>query len=146
MKKIKLSEIPKQDPFIMPEGYLEQLPQRIQEKVQQRPQSSWADPKSLWFFPRLQLAFSVLVLLVVSLLFLRQPGKQETDPQLLLYEASQQEIVTYLNNNTNLTVQELALEGDWEQSELMTSELGSKDVLEDEIMNNIDLYTAEELW
>lgn len=146
MKKIKLSDIPKQDSFTVPEGYLEQLPQRIQERVQQRPESSWADAKSLWTFPRLQLVFSALVLLIVSILFLQQPGSREIDPQLILKEASQQEIVSYLNNNAKLTVQELALEADWNQSELMTTELGSAAVLEDEVMNNIDLYTAEELW
>jgi hypothetical protein len=146
MKKINLNDIPKHDPFVVPEGYLESLPLRIQEKVQHQPEPAWAGKSSIYTLPRLQLAFSVLVLLVVSVLFLRQPDSQEIDAQLLLNETSQQEVFSYLNNRSTLTVQELAGEAEWDEYELMVSGPGSDEVLEEEITKNIDLYTAEELW
>lgn len=147
MKKINLNDIPKQDPFVVPEGYLDQLPQLIQTRVQKNPEAAMGGLQGLFIFSRFQLAFTVFVFMVVaSIFFQREPSTLEPEAQAILEEISRQEVVTYLSNNRNITVQELSAESDWENEYLYSNELTTEDVLEDEIIYHIDSYSAEELW
>lgn len=152
MKRINLSEIPKQDPFVVPEGYLESLPQSIQERVT-KPRQQLDSPFAFLLSPKLQAAFVLLVLfLSMAVVMLQTPevpqgnvSDSTVDVSAILDEASQQDIITYLTSSTNLSVQELALEGNWSSVEI-TESLGGDEALETEIMQDLDVYTAEELW
>ena len=137
---------------MVPEGYLENLPQSIQERVV-KPREQAALPFRFLLSPRLQAAFVVLVLFVsIVLAMLQTPETPEdsitvstVDAGALLDEASQQEIITYLTFSTNLSVQELTSEGNWSSAPFAVS-LGGDEALEKEIMLDLDIYTAEELW
>lgn len=151
MKRINLNDIPKQDPFVVPEGYLERLPQTIQERVS-RP-SAMGSLQSLFAMPRFQVAFAAFLILMVSIAVLVfYPSKQTAEPlqepvmaSTLLKQTSQQEIITYLSVNNNVSVQELANEGNW-STVPFSAELENSAALENEIIQHLDTYSAEELW
>ena len=147
MKKMNLSDIPKQDPFDVPEGYLDRLPLSIQSKVTQVPAAQMLGSGSWLIMPKLQMAFTALLLLVVSVLVLRQPQRQEADAQAILEEISQQEVVNYLSTRGKLSIQELAIETNWKDaSPYELHDLPGEDILEEEILQDLDTYTAEDLW
>lgn len=147
MKKINLSDIKKQDPFVVPEGYLESLPQLIQERVQQQPNLSWSQSWNILLLPRLQLAFALLaVIITAALIIFKTPDAQPQAAHAILEEASQQEILTYLSTNNNLSMQELAIESNWDDDAFNTVDFASEEALENEVLQQIDTYTAEDLW
>lgn len=146
MKRINLSELPKQDPFLKPEGYLEDLPQRVQQRINTRPAGIWSGLEHLLVSPRLQLVFSLTVLLIASLIFFQQEEATYNDPAayVILNNTTEQEIVNYLSNTSSLSLQDLSegsLEGD-----IYAVELSGETVLESEIILDIDSYSSEELW
>lgn len=145
MKRINLSELPKQDPFLKPAGYLENLPQRVQQRITTKPRGIWSDMGSLLVSPRLQLAFTLTVLLIASLFFFRQEQTTEYPAAyVILNNTTEQEIVNYLSSTSGMSIEDLSegnLDGD-----IYAVELGGEAVLEDEIILNIDSYSSEELW
>ena len=146
MKKINLSDIPKQDPFVVPEGYLQNLPLQIQARVQQKPESLWRNVKGLFLLPQLQAAFGILIVIVVfGMIFLNTTTTPEQGAENILQEASRQELVNYLSQHNSFSVRELAMEGSWDD-ELITTQMAAEKDLEEEIIQNIDSYSAEELW
>lgn len=150
MKKFNLSNISREDPFAVPDGYLQKLPHLIQEKVQvttgTAPVRQWSLGQKILFLPQLHLAYTLLLFAVLTALTVQQPSAPEIDAQLLLQRTSQQEVLQYLSAYDNLSTQELAGEADLSSSSLLFQELPAEDALEEDIALHIDAYSAEELW
>ncbi|EMR01145.1 hypothetical protein [Cesiribacter andamanensis] len=150
MKKVTLSDIPKQEPFTAPDGYLEALPQRVQQRIQEQSPAGAASPLGRWWLqPRLQLAFASLVLLLMAgALYLRQPSEQAVteDAYTLLEEVSDQELVNYLESSSRLSMQEIRAVADWPEDALLGPGLPDEQALEEEVLKTIDTYSADEIW
>jgi hypothetical protein len=147
MKKFKLSDIPKKEPFAAPDGYLEKLPLLVQERIQQQPAAfRWSFDQ--WLAkPQLQLAFAALVLMMVAgLLFLRQPQQPSQDAFVMLQGVSDQELMHYLENSSRLSMQEINNVANWPETNSQLPGLPVDEALEDEVLKNLDIYSDEEIW
>jgi hypothetical protein len=147
MKKFKLSDIPKKEPFRAPDGYLEKLPLQVQERIQQQPAAfRWS--LAQWLArPQLQLAFTLLVLLMVAgILYLKQPEQPPQDAFVLLQGVSDQELMHYLENSSRLSMQEINNVANWQETSTTLPGLPVDEALEDEVLKNLDIYSDEEIW
>lgn len=145
MKRINLSELPKQDPFLKPAGYLENLPQQVQKRVSATPLGLWAAMSNILAYSRLQLVFTMAFLLIAGLVFFQQ-DKAAVEPaaNVILNNTTEQEIINYLSNSSSISILELSDGG--LESDIYAIELNGEDMLENEIILNIDSYSSEELW
>ncbi len=145
MKRINLSDLKKQDPFQVPEGYLENLPQMIQQKLTHKPDHYWQGWSSLITMPRVLPAFFLLLFIISAVVFFNRNTNSEAPAAQAILEATpEQEIVTYLTASEYVSLQELT-ENEVDH-DLYAVELTAEDALENEIMLNIESYTSEELW
>ena len=91
MKSFKLEDIEKKDqPFTVPEGYFEDLPMKIQAKVEAR-KKKWS-----WIYqPRVQLAFSMamIVLIIGSIFYVNSPKSVDD----MLANVSQEDLLAYVD-------------------------------------------------
>ncbi len=87
--KYKLDDIEKKEAFKVPDGYFEELPLKIQQRV--------SNEKKTYGFnvPSWSLALAASLLLVVTFVFVL-PGNEQSAEELLA-EISQEEIVAYLD-------------------------------------------------
>ncbi|MDX5438131.1 MAG: hypothetical protein LPK03_13095 [Pontibacter sp.] len=102
----KLSDIPKRQPYQVPDGYFERLPMQMMEHVaadEQKP--AW---QQLWWRPlRLAVAPLVLLLMFVGVYFLNTPEQPEA--QLVnLASVSDTDIVDYLSTYATLETTDFA--------------------------------------
>jgi hypothetical protein len=147
MKKFKLSDIPKKEPFAAPDGYLQKLPLLVQERIQQQPAAfRWS--MAQWLVrPQLQLVYAALMLMMVAgLFFLRQPEQPSQDAALLLQGVSDQELLYYLEHSASLSMQEINNVANWQETTAKLPGLPVNEALEDEVLKNLDIYSDEEIW
>jgi hypothetical protein len=99
----ELEKYDKKDPFGIPNNYFEDLPMRIQKRIQGQPKGYsvanwWTLPQILW-----SMAGSFVVALAVMAFFWKpwQSSEQKADIYLakILSEISQQEIIEYVAQN-----------------------------------------------
>lgn len=88
--KYKLNDIDKKQPFKTPEGYFEDLPLKIQTRIQKKEKHTSVRLPS-WKFA---LAASILVLVVTYFIADQKPLSAE----MMLAEVSQDELIAYLDN------------------------------------------------
>ncbi len=90
-----LNKLPKKDHFQAPDGYFDELPSIIQDRVSVKPKFQWSH----------SLKYALpLVLLVVSVIYFTQNNKQEQSIQI-----SKQEAVDYLDNQMDTEFDETLL-------------------------------------
>ena len=118
-KKIKLEDLKRKDIFITPEGYFQDLSNRIQERIDLqevkgvRPVHQLV-PKKMYY-----IAASVAVFLMAAILLLLAP-KETTSVQNLLAEVSTEDMVEYLEMS-DMSVVEITLEEE-EQQQLLENQ------------------------
>jgi hypothetical protein len=105
-KDMKLSDIPRRNPYQVPEGYFERLPMRVMERTAAREQVSWLP--NLWQPLRLALAPLLLLLLVFVGVFYYS-STSELDKQAVNWSAvTDDEIVDYLSSYAILETTDFA--------------------------------------
>ncbi len=90
MKPIKLDDIKKVSrPYSVPEGYFEDLPLKIQTRIQSERKESWIRT------PAFKLAFAIAAMLtiVMSIVFVNQ----SVNPEDLLADIPEEELLAYAN-------------------------------------------------
>lgn len=97
--KYKLDDIDKKQSFKVPDGYFEELPLKIQTKIQPKKKHTQVTLPS-WKFA---LAASILVILVTYYVADQKPASAES----LLAEIPQSELIAYLDN-MELDMEDLA--------------------------------------
>lgn len=121
----------KENIFRTPDGYFDQLPDRIQEKIRREEQEDKVFVLPRWSYA---IAASGLILLVAGILFYRQNAQpastlaSERQVEQLLVSVPDEELISYLQANTEVATVELALTEE-EQQELLLQELDNYDVL-----------------
>ena len=88
-----LEDRPRQHPFQVPEGYFDELPQRIQQRVRQQA----TVPGWLQWVQSQRLALATVacaVLVVLGFLFVQRPESRQA--AVLIQDLSQTEIIAYL--------------------------------------------------
>src|SRR5690349_17898640 len=92
---MKLEDIPKKGVFKVPDGYFEELPSKIQKRID-TPTPGWQN--SFGYKPKLQWAMLVAVLFAVGIFWYRQtiPTK---DAETLLAAVSTEDLISYLNES-----------------------------------------------
>lgn len=98
--KYKLDDIDKGNIHKVPIGYFEDLPMKIQKRLEQEHKPSGA----FLVTPKWALAFASIVLLVISSIFIFQSNQQGAED--LLAEVPQEDLVAYLEE-LNLDTDEL---------------------------------------
>ncbi len=125
--KYKLDDIDKKQSFKVPEGYFEDLPLKIQTRIQKKEKHTSVRLPS-WKFA---LAASILVLLVTYFVVDQKPPSAE----MMLAEVSQDELIAYLDN-MDLDLEDITNTFHETSSELEFDEM---DGLEELDMNKSDL-------
>ena len=87
--KYKLEDIDKKETFKVPEGYFEDLPMKIQQRISQE------EKPQRFSIPSWSLALAASLLLIVTFVFIL-PGNEPSAEELLA-EVSQEELVEYLD-------------------------------------------------
>lgn len=98
----KLEEIPKKEIFKVPEGYFEELPAKIQARIESK---NPAKETSFIFEYRLQYAIPVIALLAVGIYWF-SISSQPRDVETLLASVETEDLVAYLNES-DLTTEDL---------------------------------------
>lgn len=107
-KDIKLSDIPKRNPYQVPEGYFDRLPMRVMERTAAREQERFGWLPNLWQPLRLALAPLVLLLLVfVGVYYYSTPTEQDK-LHLNLAAVPDTEIMNYLSTYATLETTDFA--------------------------------------
>jgi len=123
----KLEDIPKAQPFKVPDHYFEDLPMRIQARIQKPEQKSvWAGEWGL----ALKLAIPVLVIGIGAIIFWPD-GKAGSDPMANLDSVPTSELLAYLESDEistediieNGTFTDASLENLYSQDEIDTKDL-----------------------
>ncbi len=130
----KLEDMPKNNPFKVPEGYFDRLPGIIQARVAEKSDVMEAKP---YFWYALQYALPVIVLAIVAVIYLVPSTPQSVDS--MLASVSTEELVAYLEQS-EITTEELLenMDLNTENVEAIESELYfSLDELEN--LNEIEL-------
>jgi hypothetical protein len=116
-KKVKLEDLDRKDIFTTPEGYFDQLPGRIHERMalqetkDDRPVYRLV-PKRVYY-----IAASVAVFLIATVLVLREPKETTTSAQNMLAEVSTEAMIEYLEMS-DVSVTDITLAED-EQQQLL---------------------------
>lgn len=142
-KDFKLSDIPKRNPYQVPEGYFDRLPMRVMERTAAREQEQASWLPNLWQPLRLAVAPLLLLLLVfVGVYFYSMP--EEPEQQIVnLATVSDSEIVDYLSTYTTVETTDFAELNTLREQELPADVLNvSATAAEEELeyynLNNID--------
>ncbi|MEP0987253.1 hypothetical protein [Ekhidna sp.] len=88
--KYKLDDIEKKKPFEVPEKYFEELPLKIQTRINEEKVESYS-----WKVPAWGLAMAASILLLITFIFIIP--ESGPDPEKLLAEVSQDELIAYLD-------------------------------------------------
>jgi hypothetical protein len=91
MKPIKLDDIEKNSqPFSVPEGYFDDLPMKIQSRIQTEKKETWIHS------PSFKVAFSVaaMMIIVMTIIFLNKA----ISPEEMLADISEVELLAYIDN------------------------------------------------
>jgi len=136
--KINLYKLKKkgQNPFPAPEGYFKDFSQRMQQRIDEEPETEKNNVvqfSSLWYY-----AAAAVVVLVMSV-WLTNPFQADTSPiaetdqdevQTLLANVSEQELIDYIQLGSVDVISTVSLTED-EQEDLLEAELESYDLPEE---------------
>ena len=122
----KLEDIPKKTVFKTPEGYFDQLPAKIQSRMNEKRSTSGS------FVSFLRYALPVVALMIFGIIWFQPEEKVEDQ----LEDIDSDQIALYLENTEHADLEEMHDPNDWTTTEL--------DQLEHDVYSNID-YTDEEL-
>lgn len=141
---MKKSDKLKENIFHAPEGYFEQLPGRIQERIQQEDHANKTAIFPRWTYAA---AASVLVLLIAGIFFYTQSDlpadtvASEQEIEQLLASVSDEELMDYLQNDAQVSTLELVLTEE-EQQEILLQGLESYEITYEDY--EYELYELEE--
>jgi hypothetical protein len=93
----KLEDIPKNDPFKVPDGYFENLPSRIQSRIGAKAPNQGEES----FATRFKLAYVMpaVVLLLVAIFWFRQNNADPKDTEAILATIPTEALIAYLNED-----------------------------------------------
>lgn len=141
---MKLDDIKKKNIYTVPDKYFDQLPTRIQSRVNEKPVSRWNWNQSLAY----KLAAPAFV--VVLLLFYFGMGNENDsqDFETILAQVSNEDIIAYLGN-TDITTEEIIEAIDFSDAELDFYEDGPimqdlEDIGEEDLNTLFDEYGLDE--
>lgn len=105
-KKIKLEDIPKINPYSAPDPYFDDLPQRIQARIheQRTPERVWS---LNWSWRRSWLSAGAAAAVAV-LMYVSWPVRQDSIGVETLSQVASEDIVQYLQQQPNVSVQDLS--------------------------------------
>lgn len=148
MKKLSINDVPNQEPFATPQGYLDSLPHLVQARRNAVTDAVPTAYSGGFSFLRLHLAYVVALLILMASVLFQQSAHPQRHADIILGQVSQQELLNYLSEQDKISVQELSQITSAEALEPYAAyELpNEKEVLEKQILEQIDTYTAEELW
>lgn len=90
MKPIKLDDIEKNTrPFEVPEGYFDDLPMKIQSRIETKKKTNWVRTPTF----RLALSAATMFLIVLGVVFFNQ----STTPEDMLADIPEEELLAYIN-------------------------------------------------
>jgi hypothetical protein len=141
---MKESDKLKKSIFHAPEGYFDQLPGRVQERIQQEDQANKTLSLPRWTYA---VAASVLVLLVAGIFFYQQyrlPADtmaSEQKIEQLLASVPDEELIDYLQTHAEVNTLELVLTEE-EQQEILLQGLESYEIPYEDY--EYELYELEE--
>jgi hypothetical protein len=130
----KLEDIPKNNPFSVPDGYFDRLPRMIQARVAKGAAEKQARP---YFRYALQYALPVVALIIVSVIYLTP--KESENYNDILASVSTEQLAAYLSDS-DITTDDILESGelDEESAEAIEAEVYFNDIdLED--LNEFDL-------
>ncbi|SFG30500.1 hypothetical protein [Pontibacter chinhatensis] len=129
-KDFKLSDIPKRNPYQVPEGYFDRLPMQVMERTSAREQAGWLP--NLWQPLRLAMAPLLLLLLVFVGVYYYSAFTEQDKVLVNLAAVPDTEIMNYLSTYATLETTDFA-----ELNTLREQELPAE-------VLNISAQTAEE--
>ena len=133
MKKINIENIERKLPFDVPEGYFDELPRQIQNRVQENEGRYFSIN---WSWKRTALA-GIAASIIGVLLWVTYPQKQYTLEEESLSRVNNQEIVNYLKSNY-LSQQEIS-----DETQVSEFDTDSDDVILQELtIDDDDLKKA----
>lgn len=141
---MKLDDIKKKNIYTVPDKYFDQLPTRIQSRVNEKPVSRWNWNQSLAY------KLAAPAFLVVLLLFYFGMGNENDsqDFETILAQVSNEDIIAYLGN-TDITTEEIIEAIDFSDAELDFYEDGPimqdlEDMGEEDLNTLFDEYGLDE--
>lgn len=141
-KQTEHNKIPKKQPFEAPQGYFYYLPSKVMARVQE---SAKPQP-SIWrsYAPRLTYAFTALVLLLALVYTgLNTNNKKMPDSELLVAQISEEAAYSYLSYQS-LSMHEIYTEDI--AAYTLLNDMNDEALPEEDILNELDGFTNEELW
>ncbi|TPE44310.1 hypothetical protein [Pontibacter mangrovi] len=136
--ELKLSDIPKRNPYQVPDGYFDRLPARVMERTESaQEQAFWLE--SLWRPLRLAVAPLVLLLVFVAAFFYSVPDK----PIINLAGVPDTAIVDYLSTYATLETADFAELHNLQEQELPSEMLNVSPKAAEEELEYYDLNHME---
>jgi len=131
----KLEDIEKKNIYTTPEGYFDQLPDKIQSRIQNQDQKR----RQIWMNPALRYAAAAAIILLVGWfgIFRMSTINEPADYNQLLTEVSTAELVAYIESS-DLTADEILDEINLDEQSFDKVFKSEQDFLD-------DLYMEEEL-
>lgn len=135
---MKLEDLPKKQVFNAPDGYFDNLPQRIQQRIAES-----TPRRTAWYFQyKLQYALPVIMLTILGI-WMMPESKNSSDIEAMLASVETQEILNYLDQS-DLTTEELLQDGlfsneDAESIESEVYQLEVEDAMIDQILDEIEI-------
>ena len=137
--KYKLDDIEKKSAFKVPEGYFEDLPMRIQKRVE-----SESPQRSTFRLPSWSFAMAASVLLVISFVFIFNTSDQNANE--LLAEVPEADLIAYLDQ-VDVDIYDLASTFTGDSESLQFDELdmlNGLDVEEGSLDSILEEYNLED--
>lgn len=129
---MKLEDIPKKPIFNVPDGYFDQLP----EKVQARIAAGRKSETSFVFQYKLQYIIPILLVLVVGGIWFTRP-QPGTDAESILASVETEYLIAYLNES-ELTTEDVLDEVDFSSSDIQDIEMEVYQLqLDDEVFDDV---------
>ena len=116
--KYKLDDIDKKEQFKVPDGYFEDLPMRIQKRIQVETPVS-RSKRTVW-----SLAMAASLLIIITYIFMIPDSNPSAEE--LLAEVSQEELIAYLD------------EAEFDEYELASAFEGNEEIFDFEDTNVLD--------
>jgi hypothetical protein len=110
---MKLEDIPKKGVFKVPDGYFEELPSKVQKRIEQ---GSPVREESFFYRYKLQYALPAIAFLAVAI-FVFTPKSSSADAETLLAAVSTEDLISYLNES-DVTTDEVFNHIDFDDTDL----------------------------
>lgn len=112
---MKLDDLNKKNVFKVPEGYFDDLPMKIQSRIQKEDQKRgtvW----DAYFLPSLKYTLPILILAIMASIFLLRNNSMDMSPDSILAEVETSEIIAYLEY-TDISTEELIEGIQWQEDD-----------------------------